>query len=155
MSDLYSAVAPFPERFNLCTYYLDRNLDEGRGKKVALIAGKEKRTYAEVAARTRKVAAVLRRSGVRPEERVLLVLPDRFEFAEVFFGLLRAGGVLAMVNRLLKRSEYAYYIAYSKARVAIVHSDVLGEFAPAAEKARALEEVLVVGDDAGGFTREE
>lgn len=154
--DLYSAVAPFPERFNLCTYYLDRNLDEGRGKKVALIAGKETRTYAEIAARSRRVAAALRRAGVRPEERVLLVLPDRFEFAESFFGVLRAGGVFAMVNPLLKREEYAYYLAYSKARVAIVHADVLPEFGPAARAARLLEQVFVVGDigdgDAGGFT---
>lgn len=155
-ADLYSAVAPFPERFNLCTYYLDRNLDEGRGTKVALIAGKESRTYAEVASRTRKLAAALRRAGVRPEERVLLVLPDRFEFAECFFGILRAGGVFAMVNPLLKREEYAYYLAYSKARVALVHADVLPEFAPAARAARLLERVLVVGDgwsdDSGRFT---
>ena len=151
-ADLYSAVAPFPERFNLCTYYLDRNLDEGRGKKVALIAGKERRTYAEIAARTRKLTAALRRAGVRPEERVLLVVPDRFEFAESFFAILRCGGVFAMVNPLLKREEYAYYLAYSKARVAIVHADVLAEFAPAAREARLLGHVLVVGGDAGGFT---
>jgi len=152
MSELYAAVAAFPERFNLCTYYLDRNVDEGRGKKVALIAGQEQRTYAEVAARARKLAAALRRAGVRPEERVLLVLPDRCEFAECFFGLLRAGGVFAMVNPLLKREEYAYYIAYSKARVAIVSSDVLVEFGPAAREARLLKHVFVVGGDAGGFT---
>jgi len=152
MTDLYSTVAPFPERFNLCTYYLDRNLDEGRGKKAALLAGRERRSFAEVAARTRRVAAALRRAGVRPEERVLLVLPDRFEFAEAFFGILRAGGVFAMVNPLLKREEYAYYIGYSKARVAIVHAGVLPEFAPAAREARHLKDVLVVGGDAGGFT---
>src|SRR5688572_4298055 len=152
MSDLYSAVAPFPERFNLCSYYLDHNLDEGRGGKVALVAGREKRTYSEIAARVRKLAACLRRARVRPEERVLLVLPDRFEFAEAFFGVLRVGGVFAMVNPLLKRHEYAYYRAYTKARVAIVHSEVLAEFTPAAEKARWLETVLVVGPERGGFT---
>ena len=151
-ADLYCAVAPFPERFNLCSYYLDRNLDEGRGGKVALVAGREKRTYAEVAARVRKLAAALRRAGVRPEERVLLVLPDRFEFPEAFFAVLRIGGVFAMVNPLLKREEYAYYLAYTKARVALVHSDVLPEFTPAAEKARYLQEVLVVGPERGGFT---
>jgi hypothetical protein len=40
MSDWQSAVAPFPARFNLCACYLDRNLDEGRGGRVALVAGK-------------------------------------------------------------------------------------------------------------------
>jgi len=149
--ELYRAVAPFPERFNLCAYYLDRNLDEGRGAKTALVSGRERRTYAEVAARARRVAALLRRAGLRPEERVLLVLPDRFEFAEVFFGLLRAGGVFAMVNPLLKREDFAYYLGYTKARIAFVHAEVLSEFAPAARAARLACGVYVVGGDAGGF----
>jgi len=149
---LYDTVEPFPERFNLCSYYLDRNLDEGRASKVALSAGTERRTFAEIAARSRRVAAALRRAGVRPEERVLLVLPDRFEFAESFFGILRAGGVFAMVNPLLKREDFAYYLSYSKARVAIVHADIMAEFGPAAREARLLESVFVVGGDAPGFT---
>jgi benzoate-CoA ligase len=152
MSDWQSAVAPFPARFNLCAYYLDRNLDEGRGEKVALHAGKERRTFAEMARRTRLVAAALRRAGVRPEERVLIVLPDRFEFAESFFGVLRAGGVFAMVNPLLKQDDFAYYVEYSKARVAIVHAEAMTEFGPAARAARHLKHVFVVGGDAGGFT---
>jgi len=150
MSELHSAVAPFPERFNLCEYYLDRNLREGRAEKPALLSGGERRTYGEIAARARSVAAALRAAGVRPEERVLLVLPDRFEFAEAFFGVLRAGAVFAMVNPLLKREDYAYYIAYSKARVAIVHAAAMPEFGPAAREARLLREVLVVGSEHGG-----
>src|SRR5436190_6259980 len=152
MADLHSAVAPFPARFNLCSYYLERNLDEGRGAKVALISSKEQRTFAELMTRTRKLTAALRRAGVRPEERVLLVLPDRFEFAESFFAILRAGAVFAMVNPLLKREEFAYYLAYSKARVALVHADVLPEFAPAAGEARLLREVFVVGGEAQSST---
>jgi benzoate-CoA ligase len=153
--DLYSAVEPFPARFNLCSYYLDRNLEEGRGAKVALRCGREGRTYAAVAERAARVAAALRRAGVRPEERVLIVLPDGFEFAEAFFGVLRAGATFAMVNPLLKREEYAYYLAYSKARVVLAHQDVLPELGPAADEARLCEEVLVAGGDAGRFTRYE
>ncbi len=153
--DLYAAVAPFPARFNLCAYYLDHNLEAGRAGKVALCCGGATRTYAAVAERAARVAAALRRRGVRPEERVLIVLPDGFEFAEAFFGVLRAGAVFAMVNPLLKREEYAYYLEYSKARVVLTHADVLAELGPAAEAARLCKEVLVVGGDAGRFTRYE
>jgi benzoate-CoA ligase len=146
MSD--AALPTFPERFNLCQHFLDRNLDEGRASKTALACAGERRTYAQLAERSRRVAALLRRLGVRPEERVLLVLPDGFEFAEAWFGVLRAGGVFAMVNPLLKRDEYAYYLAYSKCRVAIVHADVLPELAPAARAARLLRNLVVVGPDA-------
>ena len=149
---LYDAVAPFPARFNLCEHFLDRNLREGRGDKVALICGDRTRTYAQVVERSRRVAAALRGAGVRPEERVLLVLPDGFEFAEAWFGVLRAGAVFAMVNPLLKRDDLAYYLEYSKARVVVAHADVLPELAPALAKGRLWETVLVVGEDAGDHT---
>ena len=150
--DLYSAVAPFPERFNLCDYFLDRNLREGRSNKVAILCGDERRTFAQVSTRARQVAAALRRAGVRPEERVLIVLPDGIEFAESWFGVLRAGGVFAMVNPLLKRESYDDYLEYTKARVVVTHTDVLPEIGPAARASRLCRTVLVVGPDAGGFT---
>lgn len=135
-----------PERFNLCHYFLDHNLEEGRGTKAALCVGDRKRTYAEVAENARRVAGVLRSAGVRPEERVLILLPDGFEFAEVFFGILRAGGVFAMVSPLLKREDLAYYLEYTKARVVFAHASVLGELLPAFEGARLCERVVVVGE---------
>lgn len=136
---------------NLCDYYLDQRLVEGRGGKVALLSGEAKRTYAEVADETNRVAAYLRRAGVRPEERVLILLPDCFEFASAFFGILRVGAVFAMVNPLLKRDALAYYFAYTKARVAIVHASCLPEIEPLMADARFCERLLVVGGDAGQF----
>jgi benzoate-CoA ligase family protein len=150
MSDPYAAVEPFPERFNLCEYFLDHNL-ERRGRKHALISGSGRATYARVAERSRRAAAALRRAGVRPEERVLIVLPDCFEFAEAWFGVLRAGAVFAMVNPLLKREQFDDYLAYTKARVVFAHSSALPELAPAVRAARRPPEVLVVGPDDGGF----
>jgi benzoate-CoA ligase family protein len=147
----YDDVAPFPERFNLAEYFLDHNLEAGRGDKPALLCGSESRTFAQLVERSRRVAAALRRAGVRPEERVLIVLPDGLEFAETWFGVLRAGAVFAMVNPLLKRDDYAYYLEYSKARVVVAHADVLPELGPAAREARLCSTVLVAGGDAGGF----
>ncbi|MFM7280730.1 MAG: benzoate-CoA ligase family protein [Planctomycetia bacterium] len=149
--ELYSAVAPLPERFNLCDYYLERNLREGRGGKVAIRCGDRSATYAQLSARARQVAAVLRRLGVRPEERVLLALPDIPEYAESWFGILRAGAVFAMVSPLNHREAFQNYLAYTKCRVVITHSDCLPEIAPALLAARLPVQALVVGSDAGGF----
>ncbi len=145
MGSLRDAVPPLPDRFNLCSYYLDRNVEEGRGDSVALLCGDERRTYGELAARVERLTAALRRAGVRPEERVLLVLPDGFEFAEAWFATLRAGAVFAMVSPLQKRESFEYYLRYSRARVAFVHADCCPEFLPAAAEARWLERVVVVG----------
>ena len=144
------APAPLPARFNLCEYFLDHNL-AARADKPALFAGEQHRTYAQVAGRSRRVAAALRRAGVRPEERVLIVLPDRFEFAETWFGVLRAGAVFAMVNPLMKRAQFDYYLEYTKARVVVASAGSLEELAPAVRAARRPPEVLVVGE-ADDFT---
>ena len=149
--DLYALVPPWPERFNLCEYYLDRNVIEGRADKVALACGDRTQTYGALLERVRSLTAVLRRLGLRPEERVLLALPDGFEFVESWFAVLRAGGVFAMVNPLLKQADFAKYLAYTRARIVITHPDALDEVGPAALNAKYTEHVLVTGDDVRGW----
>ncbi|MFT7167691.1 MAG: benzoate-CoA ligase family protein [Paracoccaceae bacterium] len=146
-----------PAEFNLCTYFLDRNVDEGRSDKVAVRVGNDARTYAEIHARVLRLTAALRsgtegREGLRAEDRVLIVLPDGFAFVETWFASLRAGGVFAMVNPLLKASDFAYYLEYTKATAVITHESVLPQIAEPLRHARFCRQVLVVGDDAGGFT---
>lgn len=149
--DLHSFLPPWPERFNLSAYYLDSNLEQGRAGKVALSCGDERRTYGQIAERTGRLTAALRRLGVRPEERVLIVLPDGFEFVETWFATLRAGAVFAMVNPLLPREDFDHYLRYTQARVVVAHQSTLPELAPAVEAARWCETVLVVGEDPGPF----
>src|SRR5262245_20502688 len=79
--------------FNLAEWLLDRNVAEGRGGKVALRCGDDALTYAQLQAMANRTANGLRELGVRPEDRVLLVLPDGVEFAASWFGLLKAGAV--------------------------------------------------------------
>ncbi len=150
--DLYDALPVLPERFNLCEYFLDHNLSAGRGDKVALVKGGETRTYSELALRVRKLTAALRRLGLRPEERMLIILPDGFEFVEAWFACLRAGGVFAMVNPLQPAEAFAHYLDYTKARIVVTSSEALPALAEAARASEWCETVLVVGDDAGGFS---
>lgn len=150
MDDASRAWPDFPARFNLCEYYLDRHEAEGRADKVALLCGDDQRTYGELIDRVRRLTAALRRLGARPEERVLIVLPDGFEFAETWFATLRAGCVFAMVNPLLHREQFEHYLAYTKARVVVTSEEVLGDIEPAAKASPLCEHVVVVGGDAQG-----
>jgi len=147
-----SAVPEPPPRFNLCTYYLDRNLEEGRGDKECVIEGEARATYAELHARVVRLTAALRAGGLRAEERVLIVLPDSLPFVETWFAVLRAGGVFAMVNPLLKAKDYEYYLRYTKARALVTCSEALPELAEAAAVSPHLRQVLVAGETAGDFT---
>jgi benzoate-CoA ligase len=133
------------ERFNLHDYYLKRNLEEGRGDKVCLISGDETRTYAELEGRVARCTAALRSLGVKPGERVLMVLPDGFEFAEVWFAVLRVGAVFAMVNPLIHAEQFEHYLSYSGARVAFGHADLLEGLAAAARASASCEALVVIG----------
>ncbi|MCA9001544.1 MAG: benzoate-CoA ligase family protein, partial [Planctomycetes bacterium] len=136
-----------PERFNLCEYYLDHNLAAGRGDKCAIVDEVGSWTYDQVFDQVQRMAVVLREMGVRPEDRVLIVLPDALPFVTAFFGVLRVGGVFAMVNPLLKAKDYAAYLQYTKARVVITHQSVMGEMAKAAQEVDFPGDFLVVDGD--------
>ena len=135
-----------PERFNLCEYFLDHNLEAGRGDKVALIDESGSYTYAQLVERVQRLAVVLREGGVRPEDRVLIVLPDAWSFAVSFFATLRVGAVFAMVNPLLKAKDFKAYLEYTKARAVITHERVLPEIEAAAQASDHCDLLLVVGD---------
>jgi benzoate-CoA ligase len=141
----------FPERFRMSDYFLYHNLEEGREGKVCLYFGDETFTYADAARASNRAGGALRESGLRVEDRVLIALPDCPEFAWVWFGANRAGGVITMVNPLLPADDYRYYLEYTRARVAVIHESLLENFTQAAREARHLKNVLVVGRERGEF----
>jgi benzoate-CoA ligase family protein len=141
----------FPERFNMADYFLYHNVEEGREGKTCLYYRDETYTYGDAVRLSNRAGNALRELGVEAEDRVLIVLPDCPEFAWVWFGAAKVGGVITMVNPLLPAEDYKYYLEYTRARVAVVHESLLENFAEAAKTARHLKNVLVVGEESGGF----
>jgi benzoate-CoA ligase family protein len=112
-----------PERYNVCEL-LDRNLEAGRGQKVAVHWGGETVTYAELAARTHAFAAALLEAGIHREERVLLILDDSPAWPTAFVGAMRIGAVPVPVAFLDNPQNFAHYLRDSYARVVVVESSV-------------------------------
>lgn len=135
----------FPDHFNMARYYLDHNLEEGRGEKVAIRFGDRSLTYREVVDESHRVGNVLRDLGVEMEDRVLIALPDCPEFAATWFGVLKIGGVFAMVNPSLQTKDYAYYLEYSRAKVLVADETVVEKIRPILGEARYLRHVIVRG----------
>ena len=99
-------------------YFLDRNVEEGRGDQRCLYWRDQAYTYREVQARANRCGQALRGLGLGVEDRVLIILPDRPEFAFAWFGAAKIGAVIAMVNPLLPAEEYLHYFEYTRAKVA-------------------------------------
>jgi benzoate-CoA ligase family protein len=139
-----------PRELNLASYFLDRNLEEGRGGRVALACGDETCTFGELAARTNRAGHVLRELGVRPEDRVLLSLSDGFDFVACWFAVLKIGAVVAEAYTFLQPKDYEYYLRYTRAGVAIVDGTTVDAFREVAAGSPHLRHLLVVGAEARG-----
>lgn len=140
-----------PERINLTTYYLDRNVEEGRGEKVALYYKNQKITYYEVQRLTNQVGNVLKDLGVEPEDRVLLALNDSPEFVGIWFGIIKIGAVATDVYTYLQPKDYEYFLNYTKAKVAIVDHTTLEKFQEVIPQTPYLKRILVVGKSVKGL----
>jgi benzoate-CoA ligase family protein len=117
-----------PDHFNAATYFVDRHLAEGRGGKVAIECGDEAATYAEVADRSNRFANTLRRLGVQPEQRIVLLLLDSPAFACSFFGAIKAGVVPVPLNTMWRARDYQYALQDSGARAIVISEPLLREF---------------------------
>ena len=106
--------------FNVATHFIDRHIPEGRGEKVAFECGEEPVTYQQLFERVNRFGNALKKLGVRPEERVALLLLDTPEFAYCFFGAIKMGAVPVPLNSMLKPAEYEYLLNDSRARVAVI-----------------------------------
>src|SRR5215467_16005213 len=99
-----------PRQFNVATHLIDRHVQEGRGDKVAIECGAERVTYRQLFERVNCVGNALKKLGVRPEDRIALLLLDTPEFAYCFFGGIKIGAVPIPLNTLLKPAEYQYML---------------------------------------------
>ena len=125
-----ATVPAFPDELNLADYFLFDRLREGKGDKVAIRFGDRAWTYAEVADRARALARTLVARGLRPEQRVYIVLPDVPPFAWGIFATLAAGGILTMGNPAAPPDDLAYVLDYVKAAVLITTPEVGEALAP-------------------------
>jgi benzoate-CoA ligase family protein len=114
-----------PDTFNVASYFVDRNVREGRGSNIAIECGEEKVSYQELLERTNRVGNALRKLGVRIEERVAILLPDCPEFLYAFFGAIKIGVVAVPLNTYLKAEEYEFFLNDMRARTLIVDATIL------------------------------
>ncbi len=135
------------DRLNIADYFLGARLAEGHGDDVAIITEQGRSTYAEVHSRANHYGALLRQAGTRAEERVLIAMPDGVDMVAAIFGTLQIGAVAVMVNPELHEEAFAYFLDYTRARVAITVRDTLDALQGPAAASPHLLDTLVVDDE--------
>src|SRR5215208_6164486 len=122
-----------PPQFNVATWFVDRNVDEGRGASPAFHCDGRTLTYADVQDLANRTGNALLELGLGMEDRVLVLCLDTPEFLGAFWGAIKIGAVPIPTNTLLRTQDYAYFLDDSRATVAIISAPLLAEAGPAFE----------------------
>lgn len=131
--------------FNAGVWLLDRHIDEGNGARIALRCGGISTTYAQLFNLTQRVSTGLRNLGVRPEERVAMVMLDTPEFVATFLGALRIGALPVLTNPLLPGRDLGRIVSDSRARVVVVSHERAGSVAEILDGASEVSHVVSTG----------
>src|ERR1700693_2530875 len=139
--------------YNAVTWLLDRNVDEGRGAKLAFTDTVSELTYRDLQQQSCRAANMLRRLGVRREERIAMIMLDTVDFPAVFLGAIRAGVVPVPLNTLMTSDQYAYVLADCRARVLFISEALLPVVKDMVGRMADLDHVIVAGNDARGYKK--
>ena len=120
-----------PARFNVAVPFVDRHLAEGRGAKVAIRTAGETVTYAQLAERVNRAGNALLAAGLKPGDRLLMVVKDCPAFFYLFWGAIKAGIVPAPLNTMLRAADYAYLFEDSGCGLVVYSSEFAQEVEPA------------------------
>jgi len=106
-------------------------------------------TYGRLWREVRRVAAGLRRLGLRREERVAIYLDKRVETVLAIFGVPAAGGVFVPVNPLLRPRQVAHILADCGVRVLVTSVERHALLRDVLADHKSVEHVVLVGAEPG------
>jgi long-chain acyl-CoA synthetase len=93
------------------------------GDRTALRLDDAQFTYALLDEASARVASMLKAKGLKPGDRVGIMLPNVPYFPVAYYGVLRAGGVVVPMNVLLKGREVGFYLSDPGARILFAWHD--------------------------------
>src|SRR5215472_17482068 len=97
---------------------------------VAVVHGKRRYSYRELAERSWRLANALRSAGLAKGDRVATLLFNSPAMLEAHFGVPAAGGMLVAVNHRLASAEVGYILRHSGARYLLLDTGLEALAAP-------------------------
>ncbi len=110
----------------------------------ALIFDAFKMTYRELNAASNQFANALTNAGIKPGQKVALMLPNIPQFVICFYGIVKAGAAVVPLNVLLKTPEVAYHLQDSDAVMLVVWEGFAGEAVSGYKQTQTCEHLVIV-----------
>lgn len=116
-----------PDTFNMVSLLLERHLEGADAERTAIIFQDQKTTYGQLGAMTNKIGNGLIQMGIKPGDRVIILLYDRPEFIASFLGIMKIGAVPVPINMLATTEDLEFFIQDSQAAGLIMENDIHGK----------------------------
>lgn len=121
--------------------------------RTAVVSGRRSHTYAELDRQSDRLAAALLSQGVSPGDRVVTFLDDTLPAVVAFFGILKAGAVVAPFDAEAEAADLARWIAGERAVGIVTEARLAKRAADALRVVAPIRFVILAGGDrasAGG-----
>jgi long-chain acyl-CoA synthetase len=96
---------------------------EQESNKVFLVCEKQKRTFKQFYERVMTFGSGLAGLGVKPGDKIALLLNNSIEFLETYFGVIAAGGIIVPINTFLKADEIIYIMNNCGCKALVTSAD--------------------------------
>ena len=117
--------------------------------------GFRRHSYAQIAARSRRLAMRLAAENLKPGETVGSLMWNHHVHLEAYFGVPAAGGVLHTINHRLSPDDQVFIINHARDKILIVDDVLLPQILEILPRLDTVEKVIVHQyglEDAAGFT---
>jgi benzoate-CoA ligase family protein len=139
-----------PARLNVADHLILPSLESAAARPY-VVSAEGTLTRGALHAAASRVGHALRRLGVEPEQRVMLLMGETLAFPPCFWGALRIGAVPVPVSPLLTPAEHRLFLADSRAKALMIDAPLWPALAPHLPGLRALRQVVAVNGRVAGL----
>jgi len=137
--------------FNATDYFIDRNVNEGWGDKIAVYTEFKNYTYSNLQKMINKTANAMGQLGLRIDDRIMICMLDVPQFYAVFYGAIKIGAVPIPVNTMLTTEDYEYFLNDSRARVMAISEPLLPLISHISGELPYLRDIIVISEKEGAI----
>jgi len=117
------------------------------GKKVGVVDGERRFTYAEFGQRVNRLSNALLSLGMEKGDRVATIEVNTHRLLEMYYGVPQIGAVLLPINIRLSTREIAYILNNAEARCLILNQDLTHLVEPIKEELKTVEQYILMRGD--------
>ena len=120
------------------------------GEKTAVVMDERRLSYARLDEASNKIANALLGMGVKKGDRVAMLLSNSPEFAAIYFGVVKIGGIAVPLDTKYKLTELTSLFNDSQPKVLVAESSFLAPIVPALGEFKSLAGVIKLGYEPKG-----